>query len=717
MPQTSATSERGTISSLIYRRFLTSSLIPIITIEVVLLLLYFSINFYISRQNQATLLRQAELQVQEVASREVAIIDSQLQEVSRLAELMRLDHQGFFQRKDAACATPNGEPRFAVHANGVLYKAQDNGGASLYYSSKTAIGPERLRKARCSEVLDPLLKSIVEQSPIVTQAYLNTWDDMNRLYPFMPDAPTQYGPVLHMEDYNFYYEADAQHNPLRKPVWTGAYLDPAGQGWMLSVVVPVYRGDKLEGVSGLDVTIASFVENVLKLQMPWEASTLMVDGSGMILAMQPGAETILRLRELKAHVYQGNVEQTVEKPENFNLLQRGRSDTRAQMKALFESKQRLGSLQIDGVEYLVSQEVVPQTGWRMITLIEKAHVFASITELKRLSDRIGFFAIALMVLFYLVFFAYTQRKSLQLARRISAPIERLTQMTQGLGANLKTQAVAPAGIEEIDSLGRNFQSMVAELEARNRLLVDAKLAAEAASRAKSAFLANMSHEIRTPMNGIIGMAQLMQEPYDSEQQRLDHVHTILTSAQSLLSLLNDVLDISKIEAGKLDIERRPCSPAAVLQEVAELFRPSVTQKGLAMHVSADGPAQTNYRGDVLRLRQMLSNLVGNAIKFTALGEIELAVRVLDVLDGVAQVEFSVRDTGIGIEPDKLHTLFQPFTQADASITREYGGTGLGLSLVRQLAQLMDGEAGVQSQPGHGSWFWFRVPMPIVSTED
>lgn len=700
------------ISSLIHRSYLTSSLIPIFTIEVVLLLLYFSINIYISGKNQDTLLRQAEQEVQEVASREVAIIDQQLEAVTRLAELMRRDHEAYVQRPDL-CGAPNGVPQFGQHSNGAYYKLRDNGGASLYYSSTTRLGPEQLRKARCSEVLDPLLKSIVDVSPMVTQAYLNTWDDMNRLYPFMQDAPGQYGPVLHMAEYNFYYEADATHNPERKPVWTGAYLDPAGQGWMLSVVVPVYNGHRLEGVSGLDVTIDSFVQNVLKLQMPWRASTFMVDRQGMILAMQESAEKILHLRELKGHVYESNVEQTVEKPEEFNLLTRGQPETRRQMRALFDSRQRLGRLQIHGVDYLVSQEIVPQTGWRMITLIEKERVFDSITELKRLSDRIGYLAIAVMVLFYGAFFAYTQRKSRALARRISAPIEHLSQVTKGLGETLRSEPIEPVDIEEIDVLGHNFRSMVGELEVRNRSLLEAKLAAEAANRAKSVFLANMSHEIRTPMNGILGLAQLMQEPYSDEKVRQDHVRAILTSANNLMALLNDILDVSKIEAGKVVIDHYPCEPQRLAEEVRDLFAQAAAVKGVSLEVLCAPGTGASYLGDPLRLKQMLSNLVSNAVKFTAQGQVVVRVDVVSMLEGEAVLEFSVKDTGIGIAPEQQQLLFKPFTQVDPSITRQYGGSGLGLSLVHEFAHLMGGVVGVESTLGAGSHFWFRVPMTLV----
>ena len=249
-------------------------------------------------------------------------------------------------------------------------------------------------------------------------------------------------------------------------------------------------------------------------------------------------------------------------------------------------------------------------------------------------------------------------------------------------------------------------------------LTTARDDAESANLAKSRFLATMSHEIRTPMNGILGMAQVLLMPDIAESDRIDYARTIYSSGQTLMRLLNDILDLSKIEAGKVDLESIAMQPAQLLTEARALFKPAADLKGLQIELNWHGPG-ASYLGDPHRLSQMLSNLVGNAIKFTRQGTLKIEASELACVDDDATLEFSVSDSGIGIAPDKLQLLFQSFSQLDSSTTRMHGGTGLGLSIVRTLATSMGGEAGVQSEVGVGSRFWFRIRarrLAAVSTE-
>lgn len=277
----------------------------------------------------------------------------------------------------------------------------------------------------------------------------------------------------------------------------------------------------------------------------------------------------------------------------------------------------------------------------------------------------------------------------------------------GIALDVTTQYLAERDLTEQKDEAENLAIRLADAVKQSK-----KAAAEAyqATRAKSAFLAMMSHEIRTPMNGVIGMASLLLETELDEYQR-DYLNTIRTSGDTLLTLINDILDYSKIESGKLDIERAPFQLRECVEDSLDLLASKAAEKNLELICKFDLNTPETILGDTTRLKQILVNLVGNAIKFTEYGEVEVSVHA--PLEG--HLKFSVRDTGIGIAKDRMHRLFEVFSQVDSSTTRKYGGSGLGLSISKQLTELMGGEMWVESSVGKGSIFSFTIEVPELES--
>jgi signal transduction histidine kinase/ActR/RegA family two-component response regulator len=415
------------------------------------------------------------------------------------------------------------------------------------------------------------------------------------------------------------------------------------------------------------------------------APTYVVDESGHVLA-HPEQESAIELRDLSAY------------PPVASALQ-----------------SRVGAITFkdeQGREWF-AHSVHLANGWTVVSQAPREMAMARGAEMMRVAYGLALASLLLIA-----------GLTLLLANRMVRPIRELTTAASELSEGNWDKRVPERGDDEIGVLARTFNKMVVQLERAyrhieeevNRRTIElresneelgrAKAEAERANRAKDHFLANMSHEIRTPITAIVGFADVVLEPDQTLSDRHDLLQVIRRNARHLLDLINDILDVSKIEAGQMSVERIPCELQQLVAEAVSLVRPRVTEKGLELKVVFDGAIPRKIQTDPLRLRQILVNLIGNAQKFTEQGSIEL--RVSSELKGSdggnCKVRFSVTDTGIGMTSEQATRLFRPFTQADGSTSRRFGGTGLGLSISKSLANLLGGDVDVISRAGWGSTF-------------
>ncbi|WP_372999830.1 diguanylate cyclase [Sulfurimonas sp.] len=483
-------SNKLNLNKLLFNHHKNTVLIPTVVIAVLLFILYFVANAYVYNLIKSTFIKEAKRHGHEILLNESKYIGTTLSEISRLSQILQKEHESFFSNASISYL-PAGTPRFEVAKNGVFYKSNKVGSA-LYYSSSTKITEKERAKALRSEIMDINFKNIVDSNPNITAVYFNSWDNMNRIYPYIDSIYDVFGPSINISEYNFYYLADAKHNPKRESVWTGAYLDPAGNGWMISCIAPIYNKDFLEGVTGIDITIDSFVKSMLQHELPWNASIFMLDEQGSILAMPKKIEEIVKIKELLNHNYTGTIEKTIVKPLEFNLLMNKDKPFTQEFIRHFKNKTDMFELNVNSVDYLLLQTTVGDTGWRLVLLIEKNTIFHSINQLKKYADIIGYSAIVFAIVFYFGFLLYTIKRSRSFSLKITKPIQELSRQTTFVGSDNINTPLIQSDIEEIDQLNHNFSKMVQELNIGKKNLI------------KTEKKANIYHEksLTDPLTGL-----------------------------------------------------------------------------------------------------------------------------------------------------------------------------------------------------------------------
>jgi signal transduction histidine kinase len=686
----------------IWRSYLRGALIPLICIELVLLAVYLASHSINERRTLDTFRAISEEEFENLAGQKAAVVSERLASVTAAVEVLRHHAR---EALTTTCTPDEAEvARYAVDEHGVFH-TRGRGGAALYYSAITPLGPEERLKAYCSARLDELMISLAQASPLIDQIYVNTHDSMNRIYPWF-DVTEQYISHMDIPSFNFYYEADARHNPDRDVVWTESYLDPAGRGWMVSAVAPVYRNDFLEAVVGIDVTLSTVISEVLQLDLPPGSYAMLVGRGGRILALPGSAAEEWRIDAPDTATDYGPVLSNTWQPDDLNLFARpGLAGLAERLRAETSGS---GSFDLGGARRMTAWSVVGEPGWTILIVADERQVFAEVVALGDDFEAVGWLMMAVLVLFSAGFFWALYSRARRHSRTIAEPLLALQAMAQRIGRGDFHQPPVTSGIAELNATGAEVARMGNALGEANRRLLDADrelrralVDARAANRAKSEFLAKMSHELRTPLNAIIGFSDLIADRSfgpDTNDRYFEYAADIRSSGRHLLGLINDVLDLSKIEAGQHELSPRLLPVQELFNEVRSMVAVEADSRGLTLRVEIE-PGLPALCADPRAARQVLLNLMSNAIKFTSAGG---TITLGSAIDRPGRLALWVEDEGIGIPEDRLEDVLKPFEQVEGAYARGHGGTGLGLTIVKDLVELHGGEVRIASRLGQGT---------------
>jgi signal transduction histidine kinase len=772
-------------------------------VELLLVAVYLTSHAWSLRRNVAALTEVARQELARTADDAAGAIEQQLGQVSALAEVLRRQTEAALTRP---ARSPRDRQRLRLQPSGELTTWHDDGGAAVHWSSRIPKGPAEFDRLERLAGIDPLLRDVTLACPLIVQAYLNTRDSLNRIWPWI-DTASLFVPDVDVTKYNFYYEADAEHNPARTVVWTDAYVDPAGKGWLVSAIAPVYRGDFLEAVVGADVTIDRIVVDILSRDVPWHGFLILIGKSGTLLALPPQGERLFNLRELKEHAYVDAIRADTFKPDEFNVYRRADF---AEVGGLLRA-QPAGSARLEGPEpFLVAWQTIPSAGWKLMSLVPEDAVLGPSRTLNRDLAAIGWVMLAGLAGFYLVFFTFLYRRARYVSRSISEPLTQIERMahriavgeyehaspafavsefrhTVGelqhmgrlLGDSNRARAdaesrlterneelstilsLSPDGMVYIDAAGRvtetnpaflamcgwtrdgliglereRFWAKLGELGSCSEprpgaattlrlqrprpAVLDCRVVgtpagpqvayfrditqADELDRAKSRFVATAAHELRTPIAVITGYAELLQSTDPPAGQRGEILATMRRHGDQIAGIVTELLDLARIEAraGRdFTMIRQRLAPA--VRRFLDSFRVGEYARVPALEGDI-GDVEVFLDAD--KFCQALSNVIANACKYSPPGA-PISIRLVA---GPGEVGVCVQDRGEGMDEETRRRVFERFYRAES--TAGIAGTGLGMSIVKEIVDIHGGRIDIATAPGAGTAVTLWLPRAL-----
>lgn len=684
----------------LWRSYLRSAIVPLLVIELSFLAIYWASNAIVYRQNVAAVRTLSYEYLHDIARRESMSIGNRLSGIS--------NSTGLFARQTLAALNGNHQlpasekKRYGPGVGGGLRTLYDNGTTASFYSNLTTIGPEQMSKVWKLSALDPLMMDLKRSDADIASLYFNTFDSYNRIYPYF-DVASQYPPDMDIPSYNFYYEADRSRNPSRIPVWTDAYIDPAGHGWMVSSIAPVWRRDKLEGVVGIDVTLTTMINRLNKLEVPWQGYALLVDRVGGIIAMPPSGERDFGLRELTSHSYSQAITSDTFKPDSFNIYHR--ADTRALAEAMRRAPE--GVAEIDLANGLTASfATVPGPGWRLVIIAPNSQIFA---EAEALSARLRIVGVAMLLallVFYVVFLALLFRRARAMSARVAAPLQDIAGVVERIGAGEYRQSFAGSQVTELDDLGHRMVDTGEQLgSAHERISQQERIVSDALARQQQVnedlgrFVRTMSHELRTPLAVIDSGAQIIGRKADvlspdALRDRATRVRGAVRRISDLLHTLVGAFDREDEDAATISTEQGPLVPL-----IRGLAADIVPADRLDLQVPHDAALVADVQSWSIALRSVLDNAVRYSPPATP-------IRVTLEL-GEAQALLVIVNEGRGIAPSELPQIGSRFFRGSTSTGIE--GAGVGLYVARRIIHSASGSMDIASNLP-GTRVTIRIPV-------
>ncbi|MDD2865053.1 MAG: ATP-binding protein [Methylococcales bacterium] len=453
-------SSKITLFQWIWRSYFKTSLVPLLVVEIALITTYFLSNQFANKENIKTIVQVAKDQLAHLAMRESAGINHQLESIVNATAYLQkystvvMSGKNLLKRDDPK--------RFAFSPDGAYYTTRnalgDIDGSAVFYSGFVKIGEKEKEKALRTAALDPALKSVKQTFPLIAQTYFNSFDSLNRIYPYF-DVISQYPAKMDIPSYNFYYEADAKHNPSRGTVWTDAYIDPAGQGWMTTCSAPVYNGDFLEGVVGVDITIETIVSEVKALEIPWKGYGVLIDKNGTILALPSVGENDWGIKNMTASDYSEAIKKDTFRTDDYNLYLK-----KPEIATTLKNAQ-------NGVEYTTLQKksilawaTVPSTGWKLLVVVPTDTIFEPSNSLSARLNTIAWLMIGGMLVFYSIFFTMLYRQSRKMSLSLSKPLHNMDEMVSEIAAGRVISSQHEFFVKELDSTATGILEMGNQLE-------------------------------------------------------------------------------------------------------------------------------------------------------------------------------------------------------------------------------------------------------------